>query len=283
MKIPSWLMVNIRSTPVILIASATRLLLVANKDPTVATKIAASGGVTGTLLGTLIPLLPPYLPLIVVGLIVLRRPLLAAVATGAMILISPSPVTWNQWLKIERWWHEHSSHGAQQLGTDLVTYFMSQQWPLWVLSIACLCAISSAPYSLRWADEKKLKEKVEEKLKEFQDGWSTVLRVSTDEEKTKKNEEVLDDYKEPNTVYPDVLPSSTRWDRLKLEWRESLLMLERKKRIWKVVWRLFYGLTFGLVAVLLVGLVMQFYTVPITGINQGILVRSMWLPSEVIF
>lgn len=74
----------------ILIASATRLLIVANYDTTTATSIAAAGGLAGTLLGTVVPLFPAFLPYVVVGLVALRRPGLAVLAGLAAAVVSPA-------------------------------------------------------------------------------------------------------------------------------------------------------------------------------------------------
>lgn len=75
---------------VVLIAAATRLIVISNGDTTVASSIARAGGVTGSLLGTVIPLLPPYLPLLVLIFVLYRRLVLAAVIAFAALLVSPA-------------------------------------------------------------------------------------------------------------------------------------------------------------------------------------------------
>ena len=65
---------------VILIASGTRLLVMANYDTTTATTVAASGGLGETLLGTIVPLLPPFLPAVCVILAIFREWFLLAFA-----------------------------------------------------------------------------------------------------------------------------------------------------------------------------------------------------------
>lgn len=75
---------------VILIAAATRLIVISNGDTTVASSVASAGGVTGSLLGTVIPLLPPYLPLLVLIFVLYRRLVLAAVIAFSAVLVSPA-------------------------------------------------------------------------------------------------------------------------------------------------------------------------------------------------
>jgi hypothetical protein len=80
------------STPVILIAFASRLLLMSNYDTSTAATIASSTGISGTIMGTLIPLLPPFLPVIFIFLVAWRRLALAILAGIATALISPAYV-----------------------------------------------------------------------------------------------------------------------------------------------------------------------------------------------
>ena len=78
---------------ILLIVSATRLLLIANYDTTSALSIAAAGGVVGTLLGSVLPLLPPYLPLVVLWALLWRRWGILVVTTVVTALISPAYAT----------------------------------------------------------------------------------------------------------------------------------------------------------------------------------------------
>lgn len=64
------LIVIVFSPIVILFATPVRLLVISDYDPTTATTIVASGGVTQTVVGTLTTLLPTYFPVIAVLLIV---------------------------------------------------------------------------------------------------------------------------------------------------------------------------------------------------------------------
>jgi hypothetical protein len=269
-------MVILRSSPVILIASATRLLLVANNDPAVATKVASSGGITGTLLGTLIPLLPPYLPLIVVGLIIVRRPFLAAVAAGAMILVSPAQITWDWWLHgahgVVPWWQSIQLQGWHKLVADIAMYLRNQEWPIWVACVAGLCAAASAPNGLRRVEDEKLMERVEEQLKRVLDGWAEEIRSGE-----------RDFFKVKIGRKKFFLPKeSLSEDDFYVQWRRPLLEKAQQQRRNKPLWRVLWSIALGAIAVPLVGLVMQFYTIPIIAVNPGILARSMWLPSEVI-
>lgn len=75
---------------VLVIAAAARLILISDGDTTVASSIAAAGGVTGSLVGTVIPLLPPYLPLLVLVFVLFRRLVLAAVIAVVAVLVSPA-------------------------------------------------------------------------------------------------------------------------------------------------------------------------------------------------
>lgn len=85
---------------VILIASGTRLLVMANYDTTTATTVAASGGLGETLLGTIVPLLPPFLPAVCVILAIFRQWFLLAFAGLSTAIVSPAyataPAGWEQ-------------------------------------------------------------------------------------------------------------------------------------------------------------------------------------------
>lgn len=78
------------SPSIILLASATRLLLISNYSTTTASTIASEVGVTGTLLGTVIPLVPPYLPVFLVAAVVTRRWVLSTFLAAGTLLISPA-------------------------------------------------------------------------------------------------------------------------------------------------------------------------------------------------
>jgi hypothetical protein len=256
MKIPSWLRILLRSAPVVIVASAVRLLLVANDDPVVATKIASSGGVTGTLVGTLIPLLPPFLPLAVVGLVLVRRWLLAALMAGAMTLVSPAEIGWSKgWQKAVNWLYRAMDWSNRLLPPfpwrssimehnwgHFWSLLLHYRWPLWISGIALLAAIASAPSRLRWTKKDELYKKVEQQVREEEDTGKRFAEGRRDELRKKA----------------------------------------RKKRGINQIWRFFYGVLFGLLAVPAIGLVMLFYAVPITGVDAGPLARSMWLPDEMI-
>jgi hypothetical protein len=80
----------------LLLISVTRLMIVADYNPTTATTIASSGGYVNTILGTVVPLVPLFLPYLAIVLLLLRRFVLGALAFGAALLISPTllaPVT----------------------------------------------------------------------------------------------------------------------------------------------------------------------------------------------
>jgi hypothetical protein len=80
----------------LLLISITRLLIVADYNTTTAISIASSGGYVNTLLGTVIPLVPVVLPYLAIALLVFRRFILSALASGAALLVSPTrlaPVT----------------------------------------------------------------------------------------------------------------------------------------------------------------------------------------------
>ena len=88
------------SPGVLVCASAIRLLVIANYDPTTASSIAAANGVVGTLLGTLIPVIPQLLPALLLLFIALRKPLLLAFAAIGTVLVAPAYTTlqgaWNR-------------------------------------------------------------------------------------------------------------------------------------------------------------------------------------------
>lgn len=75
---------------VILFASATRLIIIANYDTTTATTIASSAGAISTLLGTVVPLLPLFLPALFIVLIIFRRLALAFLTALAAGFVSPA-------------------------------------------------------------------------------------------------------------------------------------------------------------------------------------------------
>jgi hypothetical protein len=265
-------MAILRSSPVILIASATRLLLVANYDPVVATKIASSGGVTGTLLGTLIPLLPVYLPIIVVMLIVTRRFLLALAATGSMVLVSPARTSLDAWIDgMRNRWHTLKPwlSGAHKLSQDeistaithVIFRLVSDQWPLWIGGTACIFAFASAPKKLHWRNQDEMREMVKKKIEDFKEGWTDKLKVSGYRVTERDRSEWRDRSEE-------------------VEWRKPLLDRERRKRLITPIWRALYGIALATIAVPLVGLVMQFYVIPVSGVDPGRIARSVWLPTE---
>lgn len=82
--------IAILSPSVLIFISATRLLIIANYDPTIASSIASSSGVVNTLIGTLVPIVPALLPLLVLALIVLRKLLLLVFAAIGASLVSPT-------------------------------------------------------------------------------------------------------------------------------------------------------------------------------------------------
>ena len=87
---------------VILIASATRLLLIGNYDTTTAMTVASASGVVGTLLGTVVPLLPPFLPIICIIVAFARKWLTLGLTVLATALVSTTyaslPEGWrNAW------------------------------------------------------------------------------------------------------------------------------------------------------------------------------------------
>jgi hypothetical protein len=81
------------SPGVVVFASAIRLLIIANYDPTTALSIAAANGVIGTLLGTLIPLIPPFLPVLALILLALWKRILFGFAVFGIALVSPAYTT----------------------------------------------------------------------------------------------------------------------------------------------------------------------------------------------
>ena len=111
------------SPGVVVFASAIRLLIIANYDPTTALSIAAANGVVGTLLGTLIPLIPPFLPLLALILIALRKPLLFLFAFFGALLVSPGYTTIKSAAHateqqfINAWRAINSSHNSKHLLT----------------------------------------------------------------------------------------------------------------------------------------------------------------------
>ncbi|WP_211770984.1 hypothetical protein [Kutzneria sp. CA-103260] len=252
-----------------------------------ATKIASSGGLAGTLLGTLIPLLPQYLPLLLVGFIVARRPMLAVVAFGAMILLTPTNLTWNSWW--QALWGQTLRLGSdlQHFEESLVHHldnlrqgqfawsraypFMTRHlvdifhhWPLWVATLAFICGIASAPARLRRIDDAELKKMIADQLKDLEEGWSDEIRVGTTvikpPERELTNRGLLEDWRKNQ--------------------RNTLLTVCRALRKRRPRWRAVYGLQCSLLAIPLVGLILQCYTIPIEGVDLSRAVRSVWLPPE---
>ncbi|SCL29874.1 hypothetical protein GA0070624_3967 [Micromonospora rhizosphaerae] len=80
----------IASPIVILLATGTRLILIANYDTATATSIASANGAANTILGTVIPLLPAFFPLLFLALVLYRKALAALLTGVAMMLVSPA-------------------------------------------------------------------------------------------------------------------------------------------------------------------------------------------------
>jgi hypothetical protein len=116
---------------IILIASATRLLLIGNYDTTTAIAIAAAGGVVGTLLGTIAPLLPPFLPIICLGAAVTRRWLTLLFAALATALVSTTYAPLSEGRKNA--WH---SFGHEFLIRAKV-FDLQSMWHYWPLAAIC--------------------------------------------------------------------------------------------------------------------------------------------------
>jgi hypothetical protein len=77
----------------LLIISVTRLLIVSNYNPSTALAIASSGGYADTLLGTVIPLIPIIMPYLALIFLFFNRVILAILAFGATIFVSPVVVS----------------------------------------------------------------------------------------------------------------------------------------------------------------------------------------------
>jgi hypothetical protein len=86
----------IASPVVILLATATRLIVISNYDTSTATTIASTTGAVSTVLGTVIPLLPAFLPLLFLALVVYRKSIAAFLTGLAMVLVSPAYSTWGE-------------------------------------------------------------------------------------------------------------------------------------------------------------------------------------------
>jgi hypothetical protein len=78
------------SPVVLLLMTATRLVIISNYDTTTAISIASNSGAVNTLLGTAIPLLPPLLPPLFLALVLLRKGVAAVLSGLAMLLVSPA-------------------------------------------------------------------------------------------------------------------------------------------------------------------------------------------------
>ncbi|MDG4788499.1 hypothetical protein O7626_21600 [Micromonospora sp. WMMD1102] len=72
----------IASPIVVLLATATRLIVIANYDAATAIAIASTTGAVGSVMGTVIPLLPTLFPLLFL-LLILYRKFMAAILAGA--------------------------------------------------------------------------------------------------------------------------------------------------------------------------------------------------------
>jgi hypothetical protein len=121
---------------VILIASATRLLLVGNYDTTTATTIAAAGGVVGTLLGTIVPLLPPLLPIVCLVVAVIRKwsVLLFTILATALVSTTYTPLSE---ARKNAWYSFYHEFLVRARSLDWASVWHS--WPL-----AAICAAIGA-------------------------------------------------------------------------------------------------------------------------------------------
>lgn len=142
-KVSGFVRALVLSPAVILFASATRLLIVSNYDPSTAVTIAANGGVAGTLLGTLVPLLPPFLPLLAGMLVISRKYSLAAMAAGAMVLISPA------YMEVGDAWIVSRSLGYRMVTLlwdgEWSRIWLSYRWPLLAGMAAGIIALVDPP------------------------------------------------------------------------------------------------------------------------------------------
>lgn len=165
-KIPRGVQALIASPIVVLLASATRLIIVANYDTTTATTIAASSGVVGTLLGTTVPLLPPFMPVITVAFAIFRRWLLFSLSALATALISPAytsapaaftaarsqfgaiihHVTSKEWSSLRHDWLTIIAVGCAVGGFIFAVAFphdaLRSVRVLWALVVAGICALT---------------------------------------------------------------------------------------------------------------------------------------------
>lgn len=150
----------ILSPAVLLFASAIRLLIISNYDPTVATAIAASGGVTGTLLGTIIPLIPPFLPALVLALIIFQRWALAGFAILGTALVAPAhlPVSVAANRISDGFSHfwDFMQHPQEWANLKLGILWIDMQWLLIFSGVALVVAlIEWLPRGLRWFKQRK--------------------------------------------------------------------------------------------------------------------------------
>jgi hypothetical protein len=78
------------SQVIIFVATAIRLLVTANYDPTVAVTIATTGGFVGTILGAFIPLIPTLFPLLTLWLLATRHVKLFVGSLPGLALVVPA-------------------------------------------------------------------------------------------------------------------------------------------------------------------------------------------------
>lgn len=253
------------SPTVLVIAVATRLLLMANLDPNVAMKIATTGGLVGTLVGTIVPLLPPFLPLFVVWLVIARRYVLAGMAALSTALVSPAKVS------ADEGWHS-MYHQGRVFFSDQLTH------PgLWVVAVLSLfAALATTPKALLWVRQEELFKEVD---KEVEEREKEVIDISIRE--VKFNDRI-------GELRPTVskVPYEEASDQVRRKWRlklrDALREAAKRQRRRKVEWRVVYLLAVAAATVPLVGAIAQFYEVPATGADPAFIVRRPWLPPEVL-
>ncbi|WP_329072567.1 hypothetical protein [Amycolatopsis sp. NBC_01480] len=253
------------SPSVVAIAVATRLLLIANLDPTVAMKIATTGGLVGTLVGTVVPLLPPFLPLFVVWLVIARRYFLAVMAAVSTILVSSAKVTWR-----EGWQHILDQGPA----------FLPVQYTypgLWVVALLSLIAAWAAtPKPLRWPSIDALEKDIEEKVRKI-DNEATKIDLLQEgfNHVTGRRE-----FTSVDLPYMKATPQQRReWIALE---RDVLRLDEKDKRRRNVKWRVLYAMAVAAFSVPLVGVVAEFYVIPATGSDPAFILRRPWVPPEIV-
>jgi hypothetical protein len=143
----------------ILLISVTRLLIISNYNPVIASAIVSSGGYVNALFGTVIPLVPIFMPYIALALLFFKRVIPGILAFLATALISPIypsrhavlQVAKKNWQQLLNELNSHSQHMGSFLllsipAALLLTAAAAMGYTAFFKTIATLASLILIPF-----------------------------------------------------------------------------------------------------------------------------------------